>query len=447
MTSKFVSLSEKYSALIKVGTIGFLVLVLIIPTAMIMNLISERQARRNEATNEVSSKWGNEQTLVGPVLSVPFTTYDVNKFGEKENVKSSYAFFLPEDLKFTGNILPEIRYRGIFQIVVYNAKLHCEGFYNKPDMQLFHEKNIDIKWNDAFITFGINDMRGIKESIGFLWNNNNLNCEPGTKVKDIINAGFTVKLPDFKQKPDSNYQFAFDISLNGSKKLFFTPLGKLTQVDINSTWNNPSFDGSFLPNQREVTDKGFTASWKVLEFNRNFPQQWIDKDVDFTSAAFGVGLLLPVDGYQTTERSVKYAVLFIILTFTVFFFIEILRKLKVHPIQYVLIGFGLCLFYLLLLSLTEQIKFEIAYLIASFSIIVLIVAYSVSIFKNKKLTIILTSILITLYGFLYILLQLQDYALLFGSLGLFIILATVMYLSRKIDWYSLSKQDGEQVLE
>ena len=214
----------------------------------------------------------------------------------------------------------------------------------------------------------------------------------------------------------------------------FTPVGKETYVEMVSSWPDPSFTGAFLPSEREVTETGFTATWKILEYNRNFPQVFTHQSFNISESVFGVDLILPVDNYQVVERSMKYAILFFVFTFMVFFFMEILKKQKVHPLQYALVGFALTLFYLLLLSLAEQVVFGIAYLIASAGIIVLITAYSRAIFKSKATSAIMLSFLVLVYGILYILLQMQDFVLLLGSAFLFIALAAAMYISLKIDW-------------
>jgi len=208
---------------------------------------------------------------------------------------------------------------------------------------------------------------------------------------------------------------------------------------------DPKFDGAFLPDERSVDENGFTASWKILHLNRNFPQAWKDMDFSTDEAAFGAYLLLPVDQYQKTERSAKYAIMFIVLTFTIFFFTEVLNRNRIHPIQYLLVGISISIFYVLLLSLAEQIGFNPAYYISAAATIMLITAYSVSIFRNARLSIILGTCLVLLYTFLFTLIQLQDYALLLGSIGLFVAMGIIMYTSRKVDWYStVSPKKGDK---
>jgi inner membrane protein len=228
--------------------------------------------------------------------------------------------------------------------------------------------------------------------------------------------------------------------------LLFSPVGEETTVQLQSEWPNPSFAGSFLPVNREVSSDGFQSEWNVLHLNRNFPQQWKGANKELTSAAFGVDLLLPVDEYRKTMRTAKYAIMFIALTFLTFFMIELLSGKMIHPVQYLLIGFALLIFYTLLLSISEYLVFGIAYLIASAAIILLITVYSYKVLSDGRKTAVVFGVLSLLYGYLYILFQLQDYALLLGSLGLFIVLSLVMYLTRSIDWFEVMGNEKADVL-
>lgn len=428
--------------LIKLVTIFFLAIMLLIPTAMIRSLVVERKSRQAEATSEIVSKWGNEQRITGPILAVPYYTYDLDKDNKKTNEQKQLAYFLPDRLTISGMMLPEVRYRGIFQVAVYSTNIKVNGSFNSLNLNLSGKYTV-IDWKGAFLTIGISDLRGINDSISFSWNDSWLECEPGVKIGEMIKSGITVNNILEKEPEDESFTFSAEISLKGSQNLSFVPVGKETVVNLNSAWSNPSFEGAFLPVSREVSDDGFSASWRVLELNRNYPQKWHGTIHNLDESAFGVSLLLAVDSYQIAERSMKYAILFISLTFMVFFFVEILRKLKLHPIHYILVGIGLVLFYLLLLSLSEHLGFGWAYIIASFGIIALITSYSKGIFKNNKLTLMMAGFLVILYSLLYILLQMQDYALLLGSVSLFVILAIVMYLSRNVDWYSIGRRGEE----
>jgi inner membrane protein len=224
----------------------------------------------------------------------------------------------------------------------------------------------------------------------------------------------------------------------------FVPLGKQTKVNLKSKWQNPSFTGAFLPDKRDVGVNGFNATWEVLHLNRPYPQIFKGQIEGIGDSSFGVNLIVPVDEYQKSMRSAKYAVIFITLTFLIFFFVQVINGVRIHPIQYLIVGLALCIFYTLLIALSEHIPFIYSYLISSISIIGLITLYAKSIFKDNKLTAIICLILTMLYLFIYSIIQMEDYALLMGSIGLFIVLATIMYLSRKINWYEIKSKNEEE---
>jgi inner membrane protein len=433
----------KHSISIRLITIGVLILFLLIPVSMVQDLIREREQRQEEAIMEVSSKWGEQQTLTGLVLTVPYKAYTrVYKSDKYRLVESiQYAHFLPELLNISGDISPEVRYRGIYEVIVYNSKLKLSGEFKFPN---FEELNIDksnILWDDAFLSMGISDLRSIQENISVNWNNEQFFFNPGVESNDVISNGISTRLPlQINDSASQKTSFSLDLNLNGSSSLNFIPLGKITRVKIESKWQNPSFIGAFLPDEREINNNGFSATWKVLHLNRPYPQSFKGAVQGIYQSSFGVNLIVPVDEYQKSMRSAKYAVMFITLTFLIFFFVQILNGVRIHPIQYIMVGLALCVFYTLLIALSEHISFKFSYFASSAAIIGLISFYVRSIFKNRKLTTLITLILAMLYLFIFSIIQLEDYALLMGSTGLFIILAAIMYLSRKIDWYSLHQK-------
>jgi inner membrane protein len=276
-------------------------------------------------------------------------------------------------------------------------------------------------------------MRGIQQALPFDWNRQAEEVEPGIPTGDISGSGFHVKIP---LEEIDRFDFQFELSLNGSDHLYFVPVGKSTNIRMRSSWMHPRFDGAFLPDRRDITDGGFKADWNVLHLNRNFPQSWKGNAYHTDESAFGSFLILPVDQYQKTMRSAKYAIMFIALTFMIFFFVEILNRRRIHPVQYLLVGLSISIFYVLLLSLGEQIGFNLSYLVSGVAIVGLITGYVAGIFRHVKLTLILGICLVLLYAFLFILIQLKDYALLLGSIGLFIAMGLIMYTSRNVDWYS-----------
>jgi len=430
----------KNSVGLRLAIIGFLSLVLLIPAALIQGLITEREQRRDSAVFEASDKWGESQIIAGPILTVPYKNLIKDDKGNLVSV-IEYAHFLPENLTINAELFPEIRYRGIYEMILYNSKLQLRGNFAPPDFNKFNIPLENILWKDMFLALGVSDLKGIRNNITINWNGEELVANPGIESKDILATGISVK-PKIATSSE-NYVFAVDLDLNGSSEIGFVPAGKETKVSVSSQWGNPSFVGEFLPSDRLVQHDQFNAEWKVFHLNRNYPQQWLGSQHKIMESTFGVKLLLPIDEYQKTMRTAKYAIMFIALTFLTFFLTEVLSKKVIHPIQYILIGLALILFYTLLLSFSEHVRFNSAYLIASAAIVVLIAAYTKSVLSNNIATAIIAGILIILYGFLYIILQLQDYALLLGSIGLFIILAIVMYVTRKIDWFAIGKLTAE----
>ena len=431
------------SATVKAIIIGVLMLLLMIPVLMVQEIIRDRELTSKMVTLEVSSKWGNRQALTGPVVCVPYTYSRVDYSGTREVEVRDVAYFLPEELDIQSDMQPEIRYRTIYKVVVYQSKIRATGTFRHPDFEKLSIRASSIEWENAFVIIGISDLRGIRSNIAFNWDGAPKESMSGVDDSKLVESGVTVKIPLTAEHTDEkNYTFDFSLTLNGSDGLFFVPAGKITRVAMSSPWNTPNFDGAFLPDQRNINDTdGFTASWNVFNYNRNFPQMWTGNDYRLESSQFGVNLILPVDHYQKAMRSVKYAIMFIALTFLVFFLVELLSHKRIHPFQYLLVSIGLVLFYCLLLALSEHIHFNLAYLISALGIVGLITAYSHSIFKTTKQTVLMGSFLTTLYLFLFTVLQLEDLALLFGSVGLFIALAVVMYISRKVDWYHTQSQE------
>ena len=438
---------------VKIVLIGLLILILLIPIAMVRGVISERSRNAQDAIREVQDKWSNAQTVTGPYLEIPFeeevtsVSYENNQ--EKTQIRKirKSLYVLPENLDISGTLETEILRRGPYEIVVYKTPLELSGTFALPQAK----KSRDRKYllSQASLSIGLSDLRGISEQITIDWDGTPLPCHSGLPANSIAATGVTTDLPDLQA--GDTVRFSVRLHLKGSQSMQFAPLGRTTRVRLASDCPTPSFNGSFLPEQRDVTDSGFTAEWKVLNLNRNYPQNftsdWKDQNLNTRStrhfgesyndnllALFGVDLLLPVEQYQQATRSVKYASLFIILTFVICFFVEITRKKNIHPFQYLLVGLALCLFYTLLISISEYLGFGWAYLIAAVMTIALLVCYLAGLLKIKRTACLIGGLLALLYAYIYILLQMETYALLTGSIGLFIILAIIMRFSLKINW-------------
>ena len=428
--------SANWRITIKVMVIGFLTLILLIPRVMIIELIRERETTATEVKNEVMQQWSMLNTVRGPVLTIP---YIERVFDNKEKVYSEekrLAHFLPKSLKVDGEIFPEQRHRSIYDVMVYESKVAISGYFVAPDFESLKINPELVLWDKAELSVGINDLRGISELAELNWNDRKFTFSPGIENSVLGKDGITVKLP---ADVSLNFpgEFSCSFRLKGSESLQFAPLGEVTVIQLKSVWNDPGFVGNFLPEKQEITQNGFTANWKVLHFNRNFPQAWKDDSYSVIGSDFGVKLVTLADHYQKNMRSAKYGILVILFTFLSFFLNEIITKQRIHPFQYVLVGFSILMFYLLLLSVSEQIGFNAGYLISSGSVLLMVLLYSRTFLKKWSNSFILTLILALSFGFIFILLQLESFALLAGSIGLFAVLALIMFFTRKINWYNM----------
>jgi inner membrane protein len=432
--------------------VAVLILLLLIPLSMVRSVLQERLGRRNEAVAEITSSWGRDQKLFGPVLIVPYR-YTVKSWKEQpaaggkiEKVEvmdqvTANAYFLPTNLTIAGDITPKQLRRGIYQAVVYSGKLKFDGQFARPDFGSLRIEEKNVLWDDALVTFAIPDLRGVKETLALKWGANAYPLLPGCKLRGF-QSGVFANVGGLRESAAA-IPFQMELTLNGSGGLTFAPVGAQNTVKLTSPWPDPSFYGSFLPTERKVTRDGFDATWRVSFYGRGYPQQWTDQDAaaglnsgSAEASFFGVSFLSGIDAYRNTERAIKYGALFIVLIFAAFFLFEILGALKIHPFQYAVVGAALCLFYLGLLSLSEFIPFGLSYLAAAGVTTLLICFHSAKMLKSGPRTLIVAGLLAGIYGFLYIALQLQDYALLLGTGGLFAVLAVVIRLTRNIDWYA-----------
>ncbi len=449
------------SIMVKLFSIGFLILILLIPASWIEDLIQERQGRANEVIREVSDKWSGTQTLSGPVLMIPFTKTERTKRWQdgkqiEELTESVHkAYFLPEEYTVSSKVAPEKLHRGIFDVAVYETDLSMKATYATPDFAAWNIPDSQVHWKEAVLLNGITDLRGISENPVIQVGENKILSEPSSDLGLLINqpifyqnenesvtsknqyqltSGIVAAL-GWLTRPESQFTVSVQLSLKGSEGLYFVPTGKSTLVDVTGPWPSPSFEGKLLPEDRTVNEQEFSAKWKVLSFNRPFAQKWINDDQSLSGSEFGVRLLIPADQYQKSIRTAKYGVLIIILAFTALFLVEITTKIRIHPFQYILIGVALIIYYTLLLSLSEQVGYNIAYGISSIATIFLVSFYASSFLKKKSILFLFTTLMTFFYAFIFVIIQAQDYSLLIGSIGLFIIIGLLMYFSRNIKWY------------
>ncbi len=435
-----------HSVTAKLIFIGFLLIILLIPQVWVSGLIGERQRMQKETVSEITRNWGAGQEFSGPVLVVPYTYYEKHKAGEKEmlNEVSTNLYLLPEMLEVTGEVHPEVRYRSIYEAVVYHSNLKVKGRFGEIELKKSGIIAENLQWERARVILGISDLKGLRNTPEFILDGEKYPLEMDAYNTSLF-ANNLMAIPDFSKLTSGKHEFFLELDLRGSDVIRIKPLGKANTVSLRGDWSDPKFEGDYLPEKREVTTSGFEASWSVPYFDRHISQQWLDKNTKLKNSIeldlnqnepgfLGVKFLLPVDNYQKTTRTVKYALLVISLTFVSLFFTEILARRRIHPIQYMLIGAAMTIYYTLLLSLSEYLGFPAAYGIASVSTILLIAAFVKAILKSSRTAILFSAILSAFYLFIFVIMQLQTLSLLIGSIGLFVIIAMLMYFSSKVNW-------------
>ena len=443
----------KTSITARMFMVGFLIIVLLIPLAFIQNLISERANRQKHVVNEINQSWGGEVLLYGPILKIPYKTYNEKIYtsdnGESHTEKIeqiNYAYIFPESLDIKSTINPNEKQRGIYKTAVYQSKIELNGKYNPIDFSEVDVDTKDILWDKAKVILQISNLKGVNEKIimkikdtsyEFSSKYNGVNHNSLNEYHSVNLHKLETKTLDMSQQLGKGASLIFNINLNinGSEQIRFVPVGKETKANIVSNWKTATFFGQFLPyNEDKIHKNGFDAKWKILDINRPFAQQYFNELPILTEFAFGVKFRISVYEYLKCERSTKYGFMVIALTFLVFFLIQTLSNVYIHPFQYLMIGVALTMFYTLLISISEHSTFLNAYLIATLSVMGLISIYSKTILKGIKFPLFIALSLTALYLFIYIIIQLESYALLVGSIGLFVILAIVMFVSRKVDW-------------
>lgn len=435
----------------KLGAIALLIMLLLIPLLMIDGLVDERQAYRDGVLQDIARSSSYSQQLTGPLVVVPYsrtvrewrTDSETKQRVLEERELRGRLYFLPETFVVDGQMRTELRHRGIYEARLYHAENRINGSFTLPANYGITDDLASYRFEAPLLAVGISDVRGIENALKLKMNGELRDFQPGTQSK-LLGSGVHAVLPLALANHEQRFDYAFELALLGSGRLDITPVGRDSQVSLVSDWPHPSFGGEFLPTERSVTDQGFSARWRTSFFATNLEdalQACVARNEceGFNSRSFGVGLVDPVDQYLKADRAVKYALLFIGLTFAGFFLFEVLKRLAVHPVQYGLVGMALALFYLLLLSLSEHLGFELAYLISAAACVGLIGFYLCyvlhSLWRGAGFSVGLAG----LYGMLYALLSAEDYALLMGSLLLFAVLAGVMVLTRRLDWYGIGK--------
>jgi inner membrane protein len=428
---------EKHATSIKLASIIAVALLLMIPKEMIQSTLNERQQRNIEAYNEAAKAWGGEQHIGGLILYVP-----VIYTGQDGKESTKYLHVLPESMELNSVISPVRRYRSIYEFVFFDTENSVKGRFVLRGVADYNSGEGLIKWSEAKLVMGIDSMEGISQAVRVAFGNEELVLEQGITCKDIFSTGISSKVQIFHE-PEKIIDFSYKIDLRGSGQLSFIPVGRTNAITLTSDWKDPCFSGSFIPVLSNIGESGFTAEWKVIDLNRNYPQFWLDGNYkeQIGASGFGVKLINPIEDYFKIFRAVKYLFLFIVLTFAMFFLIETVRKQKIHPIQYLLSGSAITIFYILLLSISEHLVFDIAYGVSALAVSVMLCLYSISVLKSIRSGFLTGSAFIVLYAFLFLLLKNQDYALLLGSIGLFLSLGFIMYATKNTDWYGIGAHD------
>ncbi len=438
---------------IKLAMIGGLILLMMIPIGLIEDVVRERASYRQSARVDIERSWTGSQGVIGPLLVMPYReTTEREVWDEKDQVNRTVTrhyerrlVVLPEALHVEGDIATEERRRGLYKVPVYTADLRVGGrFSNRALRETEQQAEGRIEWQAPYLSVFIRDLRGVIKQPQLEWAGQSIAFESGAQLS-ADGTGMHARLPVLNAAGEAEIEFRFDFLLRGMESLDFAPVGRDTQVKIASAWPHPSFVGRFLPSAHEVSAEGFQAEWLASSFSSgmaDLARQCAQGQCgQLLHNTFGVSLIRPVDIYQQAERSLKYGILFLVLTFFAFFLYEVLKRLALHPVQYLLVGLAQSIFFLLLVSLSEHIAFALAYTTAAAACSILLGVYTGAILAGRRSGVIFGGAIAALYGVLYFILQSEDNALLMGSLLLFAILAAAMLATRNVDWYSV-KADG-----
>ncbi|MEP6483556.1 MAG: cell envelope integrity protein CreD [Rudaea sp.] len=428
------SLNVLNSYTFKVFGIGFLALLMLIPLAQVQGLINERSQLRRTAIDAIAQGWGGEQQLGGPVIAVPRLIHVQTSTGWI--TQETTEILLPDELNIDAVLAPDLRKYGIYETSVYTAEIKIDGKFLAQDISKLPDPD-SYNWQKAELRLPVSDVHGIRRISALHFDEADATFGPS----DGGVAGYAaVGVPiDARKFVGDTHRFQFDMTLAGTQSLQLLPLARRTQAHMSSSWPDPTFNGTFLPATRHVDAAGFDAKWQVLDLNHRFGQHWredAEHRVDVAASAFGTVLYQPASIYQQNERAGKYGILFIALTFVAFFLFEVLKKLRVHPVQYLLVGLALATFYVVLLALSEHIGFAWAYLAAATSVVLMVSAYAGAILRMRMAGLTLGAMMALIYGLLYGLIASEQYSLLMGAIALLAIVAALMHLTRKVDWYA-----------
>ncbi len=434
----------KESITVRLIAVGVIALILLIPLEFAKSLIAERSSRQQEVVDRINASWGSNISLQGPMIKVPYreavTTTRIDPDSNKETRElqwvTRHLYFLPDSLDIKAKADTDRLSYGIYQSVIFQSDIELGGTFGQFEFDSIAIPPDQIQWERASVVLYCNSLKGIQEEARIELAGKSSDFKPVYNESQGIVQMETGSIAGLKERLGRTVSFRMTLDMKGSEYIEFVPIGKVTRAQIESDWHSPGFSGEFLPGDENkiITDEGFSAQWKVLEINRNFGQTFTSAPPKFVSNAFRVEFVIPVDDYHKVSRAGKYGFLIISLTLFIFLMIQLLSKRYIHPLQYFLIGLGLVTFYTLLLSITEHSSFLTAYLAAGSSVVLLISIYALSVLKSTRTSLLVFLCLVLLYAFIYIIIQLEDYALLVGSVGTFLILAVIMFVTRNLDW-------------
>ncbi len=443
------TVGESGAVTLKAVMIGVIVLLLLVPLAMLRGLVSERAALREQAYARVAEGWGGNIVLSGPMLVVPTQRTVVEKVNDRDvaRIVRSDVYLLPARLDMNVDLAlqEEPRCVGIYAVPVYLASVSLAGEFDFQALRALAAApapSVQYLWRESRLLLPLSQVRSLREVTAANFAGQPVKLGPGAPAvyRGIETAVDLTQLIEGTGTAGTGAAFEFRTIIAGSRDLSMLPLGSTTTLQLHSNWPHPSFHGAFLPAERTITPAGFDARWQVLELNRSYRQVWSELEVSeaaLAESSFGVGLYQAVDVYQRVERAVKYALLFIALTFLTFFAWEQIARNRLHPLQYLLIGLALSIFYLLLIALSEQISFVVAYVAAAVALVALIGVYVAGALRSSMRGGIAAAAMSGVYALLYALVLSEDYALLLGAIVLFVALAAVMLVTRRVDWYRL----------
>lgn len=431
---------------LRIASIAFLMLLLLVPLVMIGGIVADRQQLQRQVEDTVASSFAGPQRMVGPLLVIPYVEREIaistDESGRqhKRNIEHQrQVLFVPEQLSYDGAAEVDAKYKGIYKTLVYQTKGIWHAKFEVPANLGLDINPSRITIGTAMLSFGLSDVRGLRGSPTVTWAGQEMTILNGTKL-DTLGEGLHVDVGDNMLNTREARQFdaTINMELAGMRSLAFVPIGKTNAVQLRSAWPHPNFSGRFLPQSKRIDEHGFTARWDISHLaskNNDLVERGL-KDAKLLEA-FDVSFIEPVNICQQAERAVKYGILFISLTFAAFFLFETLKDLRIHPLQYGLVGLALAVFFLLLVSLSEHISFLYAYLAASACCVLLIGYYLAYVLHGWRRGAAFATKLAILYAVLYDLLLSEDNALMLGSLLLFFALAAIMVLTRRIDWYQI----------